>query len=255
MIWPPIRYSYRTVNKEVPTAAALRTGVPVRLSREEACARAIRRRGGSELRWGGFNWLGTDDQARDVLARLIYGFRISVLFGLILTILRRSSASPAGRSRAISAAGPICSASASSRSGHRCRSLYLLLIISAFLCRASGPALHHAAVQWVALRRRGARRVPARAQFRVCARGARARRVEPHHVPPHAAERHGGDDHLPAVHPERLDHHADGARLPRLRVAAGIALARRADGAGQEQSQAPWLGFSGFLSFRSCCRC
>lgn len=33
------------------------------------------------------NWLGTDDQGRDVLARLIYGFRISVLFGLILTIL------------------------------------------------------------------------------------------------------------------------------------------------------------------------
>jgi microcin C transport system permease protein len=31
--------------------------------------------------------LGTDDQARDVLARLIYGFRISVLFGLALTIL------------------------------------------------------------------------------------------------------------------------------------------------------------------------
>ena len=31
------------------------------------------------------DWLGTDDQARDVLARLIYGFRISVLFGLILT--------------------------------------------------------------------------------------------------------------------------------------------------------------------------
>ena len=31
------------------------------------------------------NWLGTDDQARDVSARLIYGFRISILFGLILT--------------------------------------------------------------------------------------------------------------------------------------------------------------------------
>jgi len=31
------------------------------------------------------NWLGTDDQGRDVLARLIYGFRISVLFGLVLT--------------------------------------------------------------------------------------------------------------------------------------------------------------------------
>ncbi len=35
----------------------------------------------SDLEW---NWLGTDDQGRDVLARLIYGFRISVLFGLIL---------------------------------------------------------------------------------------------------------------------------------------------------------------------------
>src|SRR5690606_32613076 len=33
------------------------------------------------------NWLGTDDQARDVLARVIYGFRISVLFALTLTIL------------------------------------------------------------------------------------------------------------------------------------------------------------------------
>ena len=33
------------------------------------------------------HWLGTDDQARDVLARVIYGFRISILFGLILTVL------------------------------------------------------------------------------------------------------------------------------------------------------------------------
>ena len=35
----------------------------------------------------GRNWLGTDDQARDVMARVLYGFRISVLFGLILTAL------------------------------------------------------------------------------------------------------------------------------------------------------------------------
>jgi microcin C transport system permease protein len=34
-----------------------------------------------------YNWLGTDDQGRDVVARLIYGFRISVLFGLALTII------------------------------------------------------------------------------------------------------------------------------------------------------------------------
>ena len=33
------------------------------------------------------HWLGTDDQARDVVARLIYGFRISVLFGFVLTVV------------------------------------------------------------------------------------------------------------------------------------------------------------------------
>lgn len=33
------------------------------------------------------NWLGTDDRGRDVLARLVYGFRLSILFGLVLTII------------------------------------------------------------------------------------------------------------------------------------------------------------------------
>jgi ABC-type dipeptide/oligopeptide/nickel transport system permease subunit len=42
-------------------------------------------RGGTGCAIIEWNWLGTDDQGRDVLARLIYGFRISVLFGLILT--------------------------------------------------------------------------------------------------------------------------------------------------------------------------
>ncbi|HAD25862.1 MAG TPA: ABC transporter permease [Alphaproteobacteria bacterium] len=58
--WPPIRYSYDTINLDLPVPA------PAPPSSE--------------------NWLGTDDQARDVLARLIYGFRISVLFGLTLTL-------------------------------------------------------------------------------------------------------------------------------------------------------------------------
>ena len=61
MVWPPIRYSYDTINY------ALTVPAPAPPSRE--------------------NWLGTDDQGRDLLARLIYGFRISVLFGLTLTIL------------------------------------------------------------------------------------------------------------------------------------------------------------------------
>jgi microcin C transport system permease protein len=61
MIWPPIPYNYRTINY------ALTVPAPAPPSAA--------------------NWLGTDDQGRDVVARLIYGFRISVLFGLILTVL------------------------------------------------------------------------------------------------------------------------------------------------------------------------
>ena len=33
------------------------------------------------------NWLGTDDRGRDVFARLLYGFRVSVIFGLVLTAI------------------------------------------------------------------------------------------------------------------------------------------------------------------------
>jgi microcin C transport system permease protein len=42
------------------------------------------------------NWLGTDDQGRDVMARLIYGFRISVLFGLVLTLFSTAIGVAAG---------------------------------------------------------------------------------------------------------------------------------------------------------------
>ena len=59
MIWPLIPYSYRTIKLDLPVPAP------------------------APPSWD--NWLGTDDQGRDVLARVIYGFRISVLFGLTLT--------------------------------------------------------------------------------------------------------------------------------------------------------------------------
>ena len=61
MVFPIVPYSYDTINYNLPVPA------PAPPSRD--------------------NWLGTDDQGRDVVARLIYGFRISVLFGLILTLL------------------------------------------------------------------------------------------------------------------------------------------------------------------------
>ena len=60
MLWPPIRFSYNTINYDLSVPS------PAPPSPE--------------------NWLGTDDQGRDVLARIIYGLRISLMFGLLLTI-------------------------------------------------------------------------------------------------------------------------------------------------------------------------
>ncbi|HEX5816983.1 MAG TPA: ABC transporter permease, partial [Methylomirabilota bacterium] len=60
MVWPPVAFRYDTIDWEL--------GVP-------APAPPSAR-----------HWLGTDDVGRDVVARLVYGFRISVLFGLALTL-------------------------------------------------------------------------------------------------------------------------------------------------------------------------
>src|SRR5436190_16374814 len=54
---------------------------------EQQCIETCKKKHPSGCRDLEYNWLGTDDQGRDVVARLIYGFRISVLFGLTLTIL------------------------------------------------------------------------------------------------------------------------------------------------------------------------
>jgi microcin C transport system permease protein len=82
MIWPPIRYSYSTHNLDLPTPAP---SPPTWMLTEAQCKSVVDRKGLKSCSDLEYNWLGTDDQGRDVLARLIYGFRISVLFGLILT--------------------------------------------------------------------------------------------------------------------------------------------------------------------------
>jgi microcin C transport system permease protein len=83
-IWPPVRFSYNTHNLDVPTPAPSK---PTWMLTEEQCKAVVERKGLKSCRDLEYNWLGTDDQGRDVVARLIYGFRISVLFGLVLTIL------------------------------------------------------------------------------------------------------------------------------------------------------------------------
>ncbi|MEA3533376.1 ABC transporter permease [Rhizobium sp. CC-YZS058] len=84
MIWPPIRYSYRTVNSNIPHSAP--TAPFWLMDKAERCAGYPAGDADRNCTIGNLNWLGTDDQARDVFARMIYGFRISVLFGLALTI-------------------------------------------------------------------------------------------------------------------------------------------------------------------------
>ncbi|MBX3526838.1 MAG: ABC transporter permease [Rhodoblastus sp.] len=88
-IWPPIRYSYSTHNLDLPSPAP---SPPTWALSKEVCEKAGARaagpdkpnRGCAGIEW---NWLGTDDQGRDVVARLLYGFRISILFGLTLAIV------------------------------------------------------------------------------------------------------------------------------------------------------------------------
>jgi microcin C transport system permease protein len=84
MLWPPIHFSYGTHNLDLPTPAP---SPPTWMLTEEQCKQVVERKQLSGCRDLEYNWLGTDDQGRDVLARAIYGFRLSVLFGLALTII------------------------------------------------------------------------------------------------------------------------------------------------------------------------
>jgi microcin C transport system permease protein len=85
MIWPPVRYSYRTVNNEIPVPAP--SPPSWMFDKAKRCAEYPKGVDDQNCVIGNWNWLGTDDQGRDVLARLVYGFRISVLFGLVLTVI------------------------------------------------------------------------------------------------------------------------------------------------------------------------
>jgi microcin C transport system permease protein len=93
MLWPLIRYSYDTHNLDLPTPAPSK---PTWLLTEKECAPVVERKGLKGCSDLEYNWLGTDDQGRDVVARLIYGFRISVLFGLTLTIISSAIGVAAG---------------------------------------------------------------------------------------------------------------------------------------------------------------
>ncbi len=84
-IWPPIRFDFTLVDKSLPHAAPVEPSWL--MSRDQICQRYALGVDDPNCHFGNYHWLGTDDRGRDVLARLIYGFRISVLFGLTLTLI------------------------------------------------------------------------------------------------------------------------------------------------------------------------
>jgi microcin C transport system permease protein len=83
LIWPPVRFAYNTQVSHPPSPFPSK---PTWMLTEKDCEFAATH-GFAKCGTLESNWLGTDDGGRDVFARLIYGFRISVLFGLTLTII------------------------------------------------------------------------------------------------------------------------------------------------------------------------
>ena len=231
-IWPPIRFSYNTHNLDLPVPAP---AAPTWMLTDEQCRSIAERNGGTGCRDIEWNWLGTDDQGRDVVARLIYGFRISVLFGLILAAISSVIGVLAGAVQGYFGGWVDLLFQRFIEIWTAIPALYLLIIISSIITPSFfvllGILLLFSWVSLVGVVRAEFLRAP---QLRIRARRARARAVErDDHVQAPPAERDGGDADLPAVHPQRLDHDAHLARLPRLRPAAGLALPRRAARAGQ----------------------
>jgi len=85
MLFPPVRFSYDTVDAGLPGPAP--TPPSWTQTVEQRCAALPQQAADPDCNWGNMHWLGTDDQGRDVLARLLYGIRVSILFGFTLTIV------------------------------------------------------------------------------------------------------------------------------------------------------------------------
>ncbi|AQX27474.1 microcin C transport system permease protein [Bartonella sp. JB63] len=82
--WPLVRYSYNTVvgNKTLALAP------PFWLqSKEERCISYAKGSADPECNINHWNWLGTDDLTRDIFARVLYGFRVSIIFSILLTAI------------------------------------------------------------------------------------------------------------------------------------------------------------------------
>ena len=85
MLWPPVRYAYNTKNEATPVP------YPVPpfwlMTPQERCQGYRDGENDPGCTLGNFHWLGTDNEGNDILAGLLYGMRISLLFGVTLTVI------------------------------------------------------------------------------------------------------------------------------------------------------------------------
>ena len=179
-MWPLIPYSYNT---------------------------SVDRPGAAPLPPNGQNLLGTDDTKRDVLARVIYGFRLSILFTLIVTGAASLIGIFAGAIQGFFGGWLDLIFQRIIEIWSATPSLYVIIIMFAILGRSFWLLVALMILfSWTGLGGCCSGRIPACAQSGICSRGAGAgRRQHDHHVPPHAAQRDGGDADLHAVHRHR--HH------------------------------------------------
>ena len=85
MLWPLIHFSYDTIDNNLPASAPAPPSWT--MSTDQRCSGYVEGVVAPDCIAGNIHWLGTDDQGRDVVARVLYGYRLSILFGLALTIL------------------------------------------------------------------------------------------------------------------------------------------------------------------------
>ncbi len=223
MIWPPIRYTYNTVVKQLPTPAP------------------------SPPDWK--NLLGTDDQARDVLARVIYGFRISVLFGFTLTAISSVIGIAAGAIQGYRGGLVDLLFQRFIEIWSGMPQLYLLIILASIITPSFWILLVFLLLfSWMNLTG------VVRAEFLrgrnldyVRAAKALGRVRHSGDVAAYPAQRHGRDVDLPAVHLVRFGYHPRQPGFPRIRPAAGLAVAGELVSQGKNNLQAPWLGITAFV--------
>ena len=77
-LWPPVRYDYKYIPTETKTGNVV-LAAPYKIIDKETSQV-------TDSSWVDGHYLGTDDRGRDVLARLIYGLRISMIFGISIAI-------------------------------------------------------------------------------------------------------------------------------------------------------------------------